>query len=253
VDRGPTAVRRPPGPTGKASPVVVLICLLASGCALPPPVRSAVQSLQSLAFPRTVQTSAATRQPMRPVSTPAPALAALPPIIPVPVPRPIHLADGRDVAVVRALARRSRAASAAVDWPEGRLVWPLRGKVVNAFGRQPDGRRNDGIDIAAASTTVLAAADGMVVFAGESVPGYGTMVMIGHADGFTTVYARASVLLVAAGDHVARGQPIARLDSGDGGTRRLHFQLRSASDPIDPTPFLLPDEAVMASVLQPLK
>ena len=253
VDHGATPVRRPSRQTSGAFPVIALVCLLAAGCSLQLPGMLVMRSLVS---PRSAEAPVADRQSAGLGKAMTPKGVALRPMAgpqaPLPEQRPIRLADTRDVATIRALMDRNRESPAARPRAAGRFAWPLHGQVVNAFGRQPDGRRNDGIDIAAASSIVVAAADGMVVYAGDGVPGYGKMVMISHAEEFTTVYAHAGVLLVAAGDHVAQGQPIARLDGGDGGRSRLHFQLRSASSPVDPTPFLLSEDAVLVSALQPL-
>lgn len=163
----------------------------------------------------------------------------------VPKPRPGRDGVARDVAALRALVGRQEAKLVAVDAGEHRFAWPVRGEVLSVFGRQPNGGRNDGIDIAAtAGTAVLAAERGTVVYAGTGVSGYGMMLMVRHRGDYTTVYAQAGDLLVTAGDYVDRGQVIARLGGGPG---RLHFELRAVGSPVDPAPFLSPDETVVAS------
>ena len=63
------------------------------------------------------------------------------------------------------------------------------------------------------------------------------MLLIEHADGFTTVYAHNRDLLVRAGDMVRRGEVVATVGrSGGMAEPRLHFQLRAGDVPIDPTP-----------------
>lgn len=163
----------------------------------------------------------------------------------IPKPRPGRNGVAQDVAALRALVGRHRAKLVAVDAREHRFAWPVAGEVLSVFGRQPNGGRNDGIDIAAAAgTAVLAAEDGTVVYAGSGVSG-GMMLLVRHRGDYTTVYARARDLLVTAGADVARGQAIARL--GDDDPVRLHFELRAAGSPVDPAPFLSPDETVVAS------
>jgi murein DD-endopeptidase MepM/ murein hydrolase activator NlpD len=167
----------------------------------------------------------------------------------VPKPRPGPASAKRDIAALRALIGRDRAQPVALGAREDRFAWPVRGYVLSAFGRQPNGSRNDGIDIAAAAgTAVLAAERGTVVYAGSGVSGYGMTLLVRHRGDYTTVYAHASDLLVNVGDDVARGQAIARLGgSGSSPPVRLHFQLRAAGRPVDPAAFLARDETVLAS------
>ena len=83
----------------------------------------------------------------------------------------------------------------------------MRGSITSPFGAKPNGARNDGINIRATEgTPVLAAENGIVVYAGDEIPGYGRMLLISHADGFTTAYAHNAKLLVAVGAVVERGQ-----------------------------------------------
>ncbi len=71
--------------------------------------------------------------------------------------------------------------------------WPVRGHVLTAFGRQKDGLRNDGINIAAKEGTPVRAADnGVVVYAGNELPGFGNLLILRHAGGWMTAYAHNS-------------------------------------------------------------
>ena len=55
----------------------------------------------------------------------------------------------------------------------GQFAWPLTGKILRTFGPQASGARNDGINIAATTgAPVLAAADGVVAYAGP-LSGFG--------------------------------------------------------------------------------
>ena len=116
--------------------------------------------------------------------------------------------------------------------------WPLRGAIVEPF----KAGTNDGIDIATPlGVAVHAAADGVVIFAGEELKTYGKMVVVRHDGGYVTVYADNSELLVKQGDSVRRGQVIARSgQSGDAPAPRLHFELRKDGQAIDPIKFLAP-------------
>ena len=94
-----------------------------------------------------------------------------------------------------------------------------------------------------------AAEAGVVAYAGSEMQGYGNMLLIEHADGYTSVYAHNRALLVGVGDVVRRGQPIATVGrSGAVTEARLHFQLRAGDRPIDPGPFLVPAAPLLASL-----
>lgn len=252
MDHGTAAALRPPRPQARAAAAVALLLVPVAGCALRPP--DEVSAWAWGGEPARV----ASAEIRTPVALPMPGHvltdgeAGAGKMVPAPKPRPIRAAGARDVAVLQALVDRARMKPAAIREGEARFAWPVAGKILTAFGRQPNGSRNDGIDIAApGGATVLAAEAGTVVYAGTGVAGQGSMLMVRHGGDYTTVYAHAHELLVETGDQVARRQPIARLDRENGGSARLHFQLRSAGTPLDPTLFLLPDEAVMASIQHP--
>lgn len=98
---------------------------------------------------------------------------------------------------------------------------------------------HDGIDLAAPKgTPVKAASGGIVVKAGRE-SGYGKMVEISHGNGLDTLYAHASRIEVKVGDLVKKGQTIALVGSTGRATGpHLHFEVRMAGHPLDPTLFL---------------
>ncbi len=121
---------------------------------------------------------------------------------------------------------------------DARLAWPLRGVLYGRYGVR-DGRRHDGVDIAAPEgATVTAAASGTVIYAGEQA-GYGGVVILKHDGGIVTLYAHNSGLLVSEGDRVARGQAIARVgQTGRTTGPHLHFEVREGTRPRNPLLFL---------------
>lgn len=118
--------------------------------------------------------------------------------------------------------------------------WPVRGRIITAFGPKPNGQQNDGINLAVPEgTSVKASEDGVVAYAGSELKGYGNLVLVRHAGGFVTAYAHASELMVKRGDTVKRGQIIARAgQTGTVSSPQLHFEIRKGKDPVDPTRYL---------------
>nr|WP_231969713.1 peptidoglycan DD-metalloendopeptidase family protein [Polynucleobacter necessarius] len=122
----------------------------------------------------------------------------------------------------------------AVAEPGIRLSWPAKGKVTGEFSET-----NKGIDIAGkVGEPVLAASDGKVVYAGNSLRGYGNLVIVKHDNTYLTAYAHNSKLLVKEGDAVRKGQRIAEMGDTGANAAKLHFELRVNGKPVNPTPYL---------------
>ncbi|MBI3452448.1 MAG: LysM peptidoglycan-binding domain-containing protein, partial [Rhodospirillales bacterium] len=106
-------------------------------------------------------------------------------------------------------------ADAGIDVPArtGRtFLWPVRGSIVSDFGPKGGGLHNDGLNIAAArGAAIRAAENGVVVYAGNELRGFGNLLLLRHADGWTTAYAHADEISVRRGDTVRRGQVIGRV------------------------------------------
>jgi len=116
------------------------------------------------------------------------------------------------------------------------FLWPVEGEIISGFGPKGGGRHNDGINIAAPrGTLVRAAQSGTVIYAGSDIQGFGNLLLIKHADGWTTAYAHVEELMVRRGDTVARGAAVARVGSSGNVERpQLHFELRQEARAIDP-------------------
>jgi murein DD-endopeptidase MepM/ murein hydrolase activator NlpD len=126
--------------------------------------------------------------------------------------------------------------------------WPVRGRVVSGFGTKPDGGNNDGIDLAVPQgTSVMAAENGVVAYAGNELKGYGNLILIRHANNWVSAYAHNEEILVKRGDKVRRGQIIAKAGAtGSVNQPQVHFELRKGSRPVDPTKFM-GDQAATAN------
>lgn len=156
---------------------------------------------------------------------PAAAQSAPPPTAtPAPVPPPEKPA-----------APPAPAVATGIDWG-----WPASGKLLANFSDGSAGAQgmNRGIDLAGnVGDPVQAAAPGKVIFVGV-YPKHGNLVVLLHAEGYSTVYAHNSRVLVKEGQLVKRGQRIADLGNSDADQPKLHFELRQQGKPLDPLRYL---------------
>lgn len=143
-------------------------------------------------------------------------------------------------ALLRRLQMAQRRSPRPIPAWRGPFLRPVSGSIVSGFGyrRHPilgGVRFHYGVDIAAPfGTTIRAAADGVVVFAGWR-RAYGNTVIIDHGNGLATLYAHCSELLVSEGAVVRQGQPIARVGSTGLATGpHLHFEVRRYGEPVNP-------------------
>jgi lipoprotein NlpD len=100
-------------------------------------------------------------------------------------------------------------------------------------------KANQGINIAGKNgQDVRAAADGVVVYSGAGLIGYGELLIIKHNNEWISAYAHNQKRLVAEGTRVKAGQLIAEM--GQTGTIRsmLHFEIRRNGKPVDPLLYL---------------
>jgi murein DD-endopeptidase MepM/ murein hydrolase activator NlpD len=113
---------------------------------------------------------------------------------------------------------------------KGLFEWPVKGDIIQRFGPLAGGQRSDGVDIGdAAGTPVVAAASGEVVYAGNSLPGFGNMVLLRHDGGWVTVYAHLASLDVKMRQTVNQGQTIGAVGQSGGVSQpQLHFEVRYA-------------------------
>lgn len=120
----------------------------------------------------------------------------------------------------------------------------FRGDISSYFGMRVDpftGRRSmhQGIDFSgAAGTAILAAADGVVTFAGNKND-YGRAIEINHGDDCFTRYAHSKLIFVKPGDVVRKGQVIALMgNTGRATGTHLHFEVYKHGRPVDPFVYL---------------
>ncbi|MBI2061325.1 MAG: peptidoglycan DD-metalloendopeptidase family protein [Nitrospirae bacterium] len=126
-----------------------------------------------------------------------------------------------------------------------RLNRPVPGAITSSFGTRADpftGRaeKHEGVDLRASEgDDVRSAAAGIVVFSGEK-PGYGRVVEVLHADGYSTIYAHLKQPLVERGDFISRGGLVGRAgETGRATGPHVHLELKKDGEPINPEPYLL--------------
>lgn len=119
-------------------------------------------------------------------------------------------------------------------------IWPAEGILTSGYGWRW-GRMHRGIDIAGpVGTPILAAAPGVVIYAGWNSGGYGNLVELEHPDGSVTLYAHNHRILVNKGQKVTQGQLIAEMGSTGFSTGpHLHFEIHpSGNGAVDPIALL---------------
>lgn len=126
----------------------------------------------------------------------------------------------------------------ALDIP---TVPPARGYITRQFLTPSPTRQisHFGLDIAAREgTPVLAAADGLIVFADWTYR-YGNLIAIAHRSGYFSFYGHNQVLLTKPGERVRQAEPIALLgNSGISTAPHVHFEIWHDGVPVDPMTLL---------------
>ena len=183
-----------------------------------PPSGDIVAVAKPVASSSVVSTPIAAVVPAKPASAAASAPASA--AAPVPAPTPV-------------VAAASSAAGSGDD--ELGWIWPNQGTVIAGF----DEVKNKGLDIAGASgDSVVAAAEGKVVYAGAGLRGYGNLVILKHNNTYLTAYAHNRTLLVKEDQTVKKGQKIAEMGDSDADRVKLHFEVRRQGKPVDPVKYL---------------
>ena len=123
---------------------------------------------------------------------------------------------------------------------KGRLSLPVKGKILNKFGRQKDKQFasfivHNGINIRVRTgMSVRSVFDGKVLYTGE-LEGYGNLVIIGHGKDYHSLYGHLDRIYVKQNQVVQTGDIIGL--SGDTGSligETLYFEMRKNGKPIEP-------------------
>ena len=119
------------------------------------------------------------------------------------------------------------------------FIWPVEGRVGDSF-EDNERKRHQGIDISSPSgTPIKASGAGTVIYSGNTIKGYGNMVILRHSGEYVTVYAHNQINLVEEGMSVDRGQIIGKVgQTGRATGPHLHFEIRRNNKAVDPLTYL---------------
>ncbi len=118
--------------------------------------------------------------------------------------------------------------SGAIVW-----AWPTDGRVISRFVANDPTRQGIAID-GKQGQPVRAAADGVVVYSGTGLVGYGELIIVKHDDQWLSAYGHNRIRLAKEGETVRVGQQIAELGRSGISRDMLHFEVRSHGKPVDP-------------------
>lgn len=121
-----------------------------------------------------------------------------------------------------------------------RWAWPYDGAILSRYSSaRGRGIAAQGLDISGkAGDAVKAAANGIVVYSGNGLVGYGNLIIIKHNEIYLSAYAHNARLSVREGEKVKVGQKIAEIGSSGTNRNKLHFEIRREGTPVDPLLFL---------------
>jgi lipoprotein NlpD len=115
--------------------------------------------------------------------------------------------------------------------------WPVDGALLSSYVAGNPTRQ--GIDIGnSEGTPVRAAADGVVVYSGSGLVGYGELVIVKHDDNWLSAYGHNRARMVDEGQVVKAGQQLAEMGHTGAARDMLHFEIRYNGKPVDPLRYL---------------
>lgn len=151
--------------------------------------------------------------------------------LPGPIPRPAD-PDARSSLAIRDAPSPTPSATA----PPSDYRLPTDGRLTTAFGSASgDGARASGLSLVPrAGAQVVAPGTGRVVFAGP-YRGFGRIVIIQHANGWTSLVTGLGDLVTRVGQDVVAGSPLGLADTAD---PTVTLELRRGGDPVNPLDYI---------------
>lgn len=121
------------------------------------------------------------------------------------------------------------------------FVWPTTATYLSGYDYSP-ASNHYGIDIAGDTGNPVFAVDaGVVVYAGWSNYGYGSLIVLDHGTGWQSLYAHLSGIYVSCGQSVFQGTSIGAVgNTGNSSGSHLHFELIYSGAKVNPWDFISP-------------
>lgn len=117
--------------------------------------------------------------------------------------------------------------------------WPVKGRIIRSFNSELT--QGKGIHIKGNfKTPIISIADGVVVYSGNALKGYGNLIIIKHDNNYLSAYAHNHENVVKEGETVKSGQHIANMGKYYDDSVLLHFELRKNGRPVDPVRYIRP-------------
>lgn len=230
-----TAVAATPRPV--VTPVPVSTAHPSTPATAAPVFENAPETAATKPATSATATASSASAPATSSSTPASAASnsTVVPVAGVPTPNPASLpppvSPSAAPAAVAAIPAGATRALGGVNWR-----WPADGSLGKRF---QSGDAIPGIEVYGKSgDPIRAAADGVVVYSGNGLVGYGELVIIKHNDSFLSAYGHNRKRLVKEGQRVSAGQQIAEMGSTGASRDELQFQIRKDGNPVDPLSYL---------------
>ncbi len=115
--------------------------------------------------------------------------------------------------------------------------WPTEGQIIGRYVAGDPTKQ--GVDIAGRNgQAIRSAADGVVVYSGSGLVGYGELIIVKHDEQWLSAYGHNRTRLVSEGVRVKAGQQIAEMGSSGAARDMLHFEIRYNGKPVDPLRYL---------------
>ncbi|WP_339295217.1 M23 family metallopeptidase [Paenibacillus sp. FSL W7-1279] len=123
------------------------------------------------------------------------------------------------------VAPKKKAATVTQKSSGSMFAWPVSGaRITSSYGHRW-GRSHEGVDMVGGST-IMAAASGRVVFAGQQ-SGYGNVVIVDHGNGYRTLYGHMSRISISNGQSVGQGSKLGVMgNTGRSTGTHLHFEVQ---------------------------
>lgn len=122
----------------------------------------------------------------------------------------------------------------------GKFLRPVEGRVISSYGPKKGGLHNDGVNIQAPrGAPVRTAENGVVVYVGDDLKGYGNLVLVRHEKQIMSAYAHLDKTTVKRGQVLKRGQTLGTVgSSGQVDSPQLHFEVRRGTKAINPDRYI---------------